>query len=174
MGTSSKFRTSFRYYKGYLTQYIPFIRFYNLTSKEFMDKVYPYKKILPKELREDLLITFLNLLEPDSKPSKPRITKEINLKTVDSKIITYQHAELISKWIDKLEITDKVKNSYEFKLLFRGSRDGFTPEKFHKFCVNKSRTVTVAKVEDSDEILGGYNPIAWNSDKYGFDITKDS
>src|ERR1044072_1901405 len=98
-------KEDFNTLKDTLQQCIPFIRFYNLTSREFMDKVYPYKKILPKELREDLLKTFLSLLDPDSKPnnrSKPRLTKEMNLKPIDSKIITYQHAELISKWIDKL------------------------------------------------------------------------
>ena len=65
-------------------------------------------------------------MDPSSKlsdNSKPHMTKEkeINLKTVDSKIITYKHVELISKWIDKLKITDNLKNSYKFKLLFRGS-----------------------------------------------------
>src|SRR5688572_9109265 len=69
--------------KNTLQQCIPIIRFYNLTSKEFLDKVLPYEEILPKELYKDLLKTFLSL-NPDSKPSdksKPRIpkeTKEIN------------------------------------------------------------------------------------------------
>src|SRR5215468_1906534 len=108
-----------------------------------MDKVLPYKKILPKDLYKDLLKTFLNLLDPNSKSidkSRPRITKETKLRTVDSKIITYQHAELILKWIDRLEITDKLTSPYEFKLLFRGSRDGFFPHKFHEICDNQSCT----------------------------------
>ena len=33
--------------KKTLQQCIPFIRFHNLTSREFMDKVLPYEKILP-------------------------------------------------------------------------------------------------------------------------------
>ena len=57
--------------------------------------------------------------------------------------------------------------------MFRGSRDGPTYEKFHQFCDNQSRTVTIAKVKDSCEILGGYNPIAWKSDN-SFGNTKDS
>src|SRR5256885_10830032 len=81
--------------------------------------------------------------------SKPLMTKEINLKTVDSKIITYQHTELISKWINRLEITDKLTSPYEFKLLFRSSRDGSTDRKstrlnsshlvisYAVFCLNK-------------------------------------
>src|SRR5947207_7494905 len=128
-----------------------------------MEKVLPYKKILPKELHKDLLKTFL-LLDADSRPSgksKLRITKESIIKNIDSKIITFQHAELISKWIDRLETTDKIKNSCKFKLLFRGSRDGTTSEKFHEICDGQSRTVIIVKVEDSDEILGGYNPIEW-------------
>ena len=64
-------------------------------------------------------------------------------------------------------------NSYEFKLILRGSRDGFTPEKFHKICDGLHRTVSIFKVKNSNEILGGYNPIEWKSDsRYG--ITKDS
>ena len=78
---------------------------------------------------------------------------------------------MISKWINKLEITDEVKNSYEFKLLFRGSRDGFTCGRFRKFC-GVSRTVTIVKVKDSDEILGGYNPTKW--ERCSFNTTKDS
>ncbi|RGB21421.1 hypothetical protein C1646_778073 [Rhizophagus diaphanus] len=104
-------------------------------------------------------------------------TKKISLKNIDSKIITIQHAELISKWIDRLEITDELKNSYDFKLILRGSRDGFTPVKFHEICNNKSHTVSIIKVKSSDEILGGYNPIEWknnNSIKYSYDATKDS
>ncbi|UZO02564.1 uncharacterized protein OCT59_021043 [Rhizophagus irregularis] len=69
--------------KNTLQHCIPFIRFYNLTSKEFYDKVLPYKKIFPKELYKDLLATFLNL-NPDSKPidkSKPRMTKKLYSKT---------------------------------------------------------------------------------------------
>ncbi|RGB43436.1 hypothetical protein C1646_680965, partial [Rhizophagus diaphanus] len=103
--------------------------------------------------------------------SKPRMTtKEFN---VDSEIITSQHAELISKWIDKLEITDDIRNMYEFKLLLRGSRDGFTSKTFHEICDNQSRTVTIIKVKGSKEILGGYNPIEWKSDN-SYGITSDS
>ncbi|CAG8608869.1 2379_t:CDS:2 [Funneliformis caledonium] len=43
---------------------------------------------------------------------------------MDSCIITYKHEELITKWIEKLEITDQISASYEFKLLAR-ERDSF-------------------------------------------------
>src|SRR3984957_11693139 len=89
-------KNDFKTLKNTLQQCIPFIRFYNLTSKEFMDNIFPYEKIFPKELYKDLLKTFLSLLDPVSKPnnkSRPRIIKEIKLRTIDSKIITNQHVE---------------------------------------------------------------------------------
>jgi hypothetical protein len=169
-------KDDFNTLKSTLQQFIPFIKFYKLTSKEFTDKVLPYKRILPKELHKGLLKSFLNLLEPNSKLNNnpnPRITKEINLKTVDSKIITSEHVELISKWIDKLEITDDLTSSYEYKLLFRGSHDGLEKNKFHEICNNKSHTVTIIKVKGSNEILGGYNPLEWTSNPT-WGNTKDS
>ncbi|RIA78945.1 hypothetical protein C1645_841983, partial [Glomus cerebriforme] len=141
--------------KNTLQQCIPFIKFMEFTSKEFYNKAYQFKKIIPKDLRENLIKCFMdNDYKPNTK-SESQTIKEISSKDIDSKIITIQHAELISKWIDRLEITDKIKNSYEFKLILRGSRDGFTPKKFHEICDNQSRTVIIIKVKDSDEILGG-------------------
>ncbi|RGB33766.1 hypothetical protein C1646_176386 [Rhizophagus diaphanus] len=157
--------------RGTLQQLIPFIKFFNLNHKEFLNKVYPFKKILPKDLRENLIKHFID--QPNSKLESKIITKEINPKSIDSRIITNQHAELISKWIDKLEITDNMKNSYEFKLILRGSRDGFLTNKFHEICDNQSHTISIIKVEDSNEILGGYNPIKWKSDD-SFGTTNDS
>ncbi|GES76370.1 carbohydrate-binding module family 13 protein [Rhizophagus clarus] len=158
-------KNDFKSLKNTLQGIIPFIKFYNLTSKEFLDKVLPYEKIFPKNLYKDLLRAFLSLSDPYSKPSDKSecsMAKE-SKKTIDSKIITYQHAELISKWIDKLEITDKLISSYEFKLLFRASRDGYSGDKFHEICNDQPRTITIVKVKGSSEILGGYNPIEWKS-----------
>uniref|UniRef100_U9TZW5 TLDc domain-containing protein n=1 Tax=Rhizophagus irregularis (strain DAOM 181602 / DAOM 197198 / MUCL 43194) TaxID=747089 RepID=U9TZW5_RHIID len=169
-------KDDFNALKSTLQQFISFIKFDSLTSKEFLDKVFPYREILPEELCINLLKTFLSLSDPNIKPSdksKPCITKEVNLGTIDSKIITSQHTELISKWINKLEITDELTLPYEYKLLFRGSRDGFTQNKFHEICDNKFRTVTIVKVKESNEILGGYNPFVWKSVS-GWVITKDS
>ncbi|RGB27415.1 hypothetical protein C1646_674002 [Rhizophagus diaphanus] len=52
---------------------------------------------------------------------------------------------------------------YKFKLILRGSRDGFTPNKFHELCDGKSNTVTFIKVNGTEEILGGYNPLEWKT-----------
>ncbi|GES76322.1 carbohydrate-binding module family 13 protein [Rhizophagus clarus] len=169
-------KDDFNTLKNTLQQCIPFIKFYNITSREFLKKVLPYKKILPKLLYKDLLIYFL---ENDGEPVKepvPIIIKETYLKDIDSKIITFQQAELITKWIDK--ITNELTASYEFKLLYRDSRDWTNGlfsrfKKFHEICRNQSHTVVIIKVKGSNEILGGYNPIEWKTDS-SYGITKNS
>ncbi|RIA86807.1 hypothetical protein C1645_828681 [Glomus cerebriforme] len=106
-----------------------------------------------KELYEDLIKYFIIQLN-NKKESK--ITEKISSKNINSKIIPIQHAKLISKWIDKSKIPRK---SYEFKLILRGSWDGFSASKFHEICDNQSHTISIIKVKDSNEILGGYNLI---------------
>ncbi|GET03153.1 carbohydrate-binding module family 13 protein [Rhizophagus clarus] len=153
--------------KKTLQECIPFIKFYNLTSEEFLGNVYPFKKIISKELREPLVEHFLN---PVNQTTKKLIRPK---NTIDSRIIAYQHSELISKWVDRLESTDEIRNPYEFKLILRGSCDGFSPSTFHELCDNQSHTITIIKVKESDEILGGYNPNMWKSGN-NFSTTKDS
>src|SRR5205823_3921730 len=76
---SSYSKDDFNALKNTLQQCIPFIRFYNLTSKEFLNKVYPYKKIIPKKLRDNLFKCFLN---NDYKPNNN--PEEISSKSIDS------------------------------------------------------------------------------------------
>ncbi|RGB37546.1 hypothetical protein C1646_694587 [Rhizophagus diaphanus] len=163
--------------KNTLHQCITSVKFTGFTPKEFLSKVFPYKEIIPEELYENSIKYFLNNdYITTSEKSERQTVKEIGLKSLDSKIITIQHAKIISKWIDRVGIMDDLKNSYEFKLIFRGSRDGFTAQKFHEICDDKSCTITIVKVKNSNEILGGYNPIEWKNDynvgSYG--TTKDS
>ena len=41
--------------------------------------------------------------------------------------------------------------------------DGNTAEAFHKKCDNKGATIVIAKVTNSEHIVGGYNPLQWDS-----------
>ena len=49
------------------------------------------------------------------------------------------------------------------RLLYRGSRDGFTPSAFHTRCDGKANTVTVVK-SNSNYIFGGFTSQPWKSD----------
>src|ERR1051325_987460 len=64
-------KEDFNVLKNSLQQCIPLIRFNNLTSEEFSNKVLPYKKILPKDLYKDLLKHFLNFNNQSNNQLKP-------------------------------------------------------------------------------------------------------
>lgn len=52
-------------------------------------------------------------------------------------------------------------NSNEnWKLLYRGSRDGFEASDFHKKCDNKPKTLTIVK-STTGCIFGGYTEVEW-------------
>ncbi|GBC09332.1 hypothetical protein RclHR1_08780003 [Rhizophagus clarus] len=187
--------------KDTLQHCIPLIKFDDFTSKEFLENVFPYREILPEKLFIDLLKLFL---DHDHKPiDQPELeeTEEIKPKTqisekietestnvptaepqifneirtthttvINSNIITIEHARLISEWINRLD----VNASYEFRLIYRGSVNGFDSLMFRAACQNQARTVTIIKVKNSDEILGGYNPSVWKSNNSNYDTTYDS
>jgi hypothetical protein len=159
---------------------LPLIRFFSLSSEEFLQKVHPYKKLLKSQLYDELFKSYLDPnIEPSDNISLPRY-RNIN-GIIDSKIVNLNIASLISRWIDKIDIKSKYAYTrelylpYEFKLLLRGSRNGFTPKKFHELCDNIPFTVTFIKIKGTEEIIGGYNPLVWKSHMKGeYGITKDS
>src|SRR5437763_13235073 len=123
-----------------LRNLLPFIRFFHISSKDFYYKVWPFELILPKKLRQDLLSYYLTGDEPKHMIIQaPRISP----KNLDSKIILPKHAILISNYIEEknthlpsssLPLTSSSSHSikgeginipFRFKLIYRGSRDGF-------------------------------------------------
>ncbi|EXX65416.1 uncharacterized protein OCT59_025346 [Rhizophagus irregularis] len=160
----------FKKMKITLQHILPSIRFFSLSSKEFLQKVRPYKKLLNNQLYENIVNSHMN---PDSEPvnniSPPRNIKIE--KIIDSKIVNLDIVSMVSKWIDKTVIINNSKYNhlrelylpYKFKLLLKGSRDGFTPKKFHELCDGIPNTVTFIKVNETEEILGGYNPLEWET-----------
>ncbi|CAB4427311.1 unnamed protein product [Rhizophagus irregularis] len=149
----------FKTMKNILQHCLPLIRFYCLSSGEFSQKVRPYQKLLGQRLYEELSNSHL---DPGSVSNDNILSQRIISQIIDFNIIS-----TVSKWVDKVIINDdnciESYLPYEFDLLLRGSRDGFTPKKFHELCDGKPRTVTFIKVEETGEILGGYNPLEWES-----------
>jgi hypothetical protein len=147
--------------KETLSTFIRHIRFFQMTPQEYYYKVRPLVKLLPKELEEDLDLYYI---VPDCK----LVTEILPPRTyhyIDSSIITRKYFNLISYWIDDgQEILPKFIDSiqYEYKLLLRGSRDGFESKDFRLKCNNKGPTIVLIKLKDSNKIIGGYNPIKWS------------
>ncbi|KAG9306011.1 hypothetical protein G9A89_004081 [Geosiphon pyriformis] len=56
--------------------------------------------------------------------------------------------------------------SNDFGNLFNSqNRDGYTPTDFHRLCDEKGATVSVIKVKGTGQIIGGFNPQSWHSQK---------
>jgi hypothetical protein len=56
----------------------------------------------------------------------------------------------------------------QFTLLWRGSRDGFGADDFHRCCDGHRNTLTVV-LDTKGNIFGGFTPVEWESDNDGKD-----
>jgi hypothetical protein len=148
-----------------LYRFIPLIRFYDIEPTDFFYKVYCYKEILPQDLIHDLLEFHI---VPNTKPktnSPP--SRKPNLKyQLDSTLIESKHIPLFASWIDRKNSSHYNKKNipYDFKLLYC-SRDGNHKtdiDSFHKNCDNKGATIWIAKIKNSTQLIGGYNPLDWD------------
>ncbi|EXX53634.1 hypothetical protein GLOIN_2v1771022 [Rhizophagus irregularis DAOM 181602=DAOM 197198] len=150
----------FEVLKSTLEQCIPLIRYFNIDSSDYWDKVRPFSQILPSDLHEVLLQYYCkrgNINLTDTIILPPRKTG------IQSNIIKFKHISLIAKWIDRKEgsETNLEKSKYDFNRVLCGSISGFTAANFHKKCDNQGPTLVVIKVKETGEIIGGYNPISW-------------
>ncbi|CAB4393464.1 unnamed protein product [Rhizophagus irregularis] len=50
--------------------------------------------------------------------------------------------------------------------LLSSNQDGFNTESFHNNCDNKGATIWVAKIQGSTQLIGGYNPLDWEGNKW--------
>ncbi|POG78972.1 hypothetical protein GLOIN_2v1472655 [Rhizophagus irregularis DAOM 181602=DAOM 197198] len=148
-----------------LLKLIPLIRFHDITSKAYYEKVIPYEDLFPKKLRLEIMKFYLtsDIKQIGLLPSRSF------LGTIDSVIINKEYIALFTGWIDKKEA---VKETYKFNLIFRANRDGDTAASFHAKCNDKGATIVVAKIKGSNKVVGGYNPLDWNGN--GDKSTPDS
>ena len=141
-------RNDFTVMERRLSRFIPSIRFYQISSEDFLLKIYPFKEILPNDLVNNVLAYHM---APNNNPN-------INMQLPRcpySTIINFQHLNIFTNWIEKKEILDYNKVNYKFKLIYRASRDGNTIAAFHEKCDNKGATIVIAKVTNSKQIIGG-------------------
>jgi hypothetical protein len=141
--------------KETLEQFIPLIRFTEIGSDNFNDKIRPYKDIIPNQIYEETESFYYNNTLPTTLIlSSPRIGK------LDSKIIKPKFAKIIINWIDK---KDFFTLSYKFDLIYRGSIDGINIKSFNNKCKGQLEGLVLIKVKRSGKILGGYSSIGFHS-----------
>ncbi|RHZ75110.1 hypothetical protein Glove_217g48 [Diversispora epigaea] len=162
---------NFNTLKATLQQCLPLVRYFHISNSDVMDKIKPYKKILDKQLWNDLK---QHLILPDQPinsiilPPRLVLKQELPERVNEpfSIIINEEHASMISSWIDNQQTNYSLTNNpYEFQLILRGSKDGFAPRTFWDICDRHANTIVVTKVKGTDEIIGGFNPLAWDKTK---------
>ncbi|RHZ86471.1 hypothetical protein Glove_50g51 [Diversispora epigaea] len=163
-------KDDFLTFKPTLQQCLPLIRYFNFSNTEIVDKVSPYKMILDKQLWEDI-IQFMD----SDQPEKSNILKmrsflaRLPEEPKGVSLISEEHAAEISSWIDRKTTNYSTANiPYKFELILSGTKDGLAPQTFWNKCHGHNHTLIVAKVKGTDEILGGYNPLAWDNTYFGY------
>ncbi|RHZ78413.1 hypothetical protein Glove_165g3 [Diversispora epigaea] len=94
--------------------------------------------------------------------SNPELSSRVNEPF--STIINKEHVAEILTWINRKSATYSLENiPNEIRLILRGSKSGFHPKTFWNMCNGYAGTIVVAKIAGTDEIVGGYNPLAWDN-----------
>jgi len=146
---------NFEALKETLSQFIPLIRFVEISFADFLDKVHPYKAVIPKRIYEELEKFYYKDTSPKTMILPPRISKLI------STIIKPELTNIIANWIDKNDSNVlSFNNRYKFNLIYLKSRDGLNISTFNQKCNGQGPFVVLVKVQ-SKKIYGGYNPIGY-------------
>ncbi|GBB98060.1 hypothetical protein RclHR1_03130001 [Rhizophagus clarus] len=151
-------KNDFLILKNILNPYIRYIRFFNVSSKDFHNSIWPFKRILPETLFEDIISLYLTDTQPEKNTLPPRCGKI----TIDSAIIKLKHAIILAKWTQRKDANSKIQNGkYCFNRVYRGSRDGFDINTMRSKCNGQGACIVVIKVKENGAIIGGYNPLGW-------------
>ncbi len=82
-----------------LSRFISSIRFYHISSEDFLLKIYPFKEILLNDLINNIFAYHMS-------PNTNRQNIDIQPYRKNSVIITFQHFDIFASW------TEKKNNSY--------------------------------------------------------------
>ena len=85
-------------------------------------------------------------------------TNVYKIKTLDFDSIILKEQKRKKEFYEKILEWSGYK---KMELIYRGSRDGMTTNKFHEKCDNKGPTITLYK--NDKNIFGGFTPVSWTS-----------
>src|ERR1700722_1136357 len=135
-----------------LNRFISSVRFFHISSEEFLLKVYPFKELLPNDLINNIFAFHM----------APNKRKNIYIQPCRglkcSVIIKPQHFDIFASWIEKKNdfYYNERNIPYDFNLLYRASRDGDIAAAFHEKCNDKGPTIVIEKIKNTEQIIGGY------------------
>ncbi|RGB30149.1 hypothetical protein C1646_818049 [Rhizophagus diaphanus] len=153
---------------------IPLIRFQDISSVIYHQKVFPYEELLPRKLKNEIIQFYL---VPNTKivSALPSRKSKYSVTVTES-----QTFAIFASWIEKKHSSyyNTTNIPYKFNLIYRASRDGISGAAFHNLCDHKGPTLVIAKIANSEQIIGGYNPLDWkpilNKDNNYYKPTTDS
>src|SRR6266480_2193921 len=146
--------------KDILGDIIPLVRFNQITSTEFHKEIEPYKKIIDKELYEEIIQIYHNNSNDNW---QPRLLLQRCPRIKEGKLLNSRMKYLISGWIDlKKYFYKEDELPYGFQLIHQGTKDGFSRTIFEQKCYNIEQTLVLMKIKETGELIGGYNPVYWN------------
>ncbi|GBC38270.2 hypothetical protein GLOIN_2v1636747 [Rhizophagus irregularis DAOM 181602=DAOM 197198] len=144
--------------KKTLSRFIPLIRFVDISSANFFDKVRPYRAVIPHHIYEEVAEFYYKNNLPKTTTLPPRNGK-IRIKSV---LIKPELANIIAGWIERKNgKSPSLDKKYKFDLLYRSSQDGINHNTFRNKCVNQGPYLVLVKHQQSAKIYGGYNPIGF-------------
>ncbi|CAG8578184.1 1386_t:CDS:2 [Funneliformis mosseae] len=81
--------------KSSIEEYLPYIRFCNMTQSEFQRYVWPYRTLIPYELYDSIMTNFIMPLFKCKQVMRQRGTG------IQSRLINWDHLSYICGWIDR-------------------------------------------------------------------------
>ncbi|CAB4399538.1 unnamed protein product [Rhizophagus irregularis] len=143
--------------KKTLGKFIPLIRFVEISPSQYYDKVRPYKAIIPNHIFKEVEEFHFKGTLQKAIILPPRVGK---IK-FESTIIKKKLVSIIINWINKRDakaIPDKNDLSYNFNLIYQGSKDEINNQSFINNCNMKEPILVLIKCKNSRKIFGGYTP----------------
>ena len=125
----------------------------NQTQNQIQKKLETFQKEI-KEIKENF--EYFNKTFFKEK-IQPNLHKLILFNNMKSDIIKYEELDLIEEGIRK-NFNKRIK---EYRLLFKGKRDGFGSKDFHSKCDNKRYTVSFVKSKEGRR-FGGFTDVEWD------------
>ncbi|RGB30054.1 hypothetical protein C1646_765847 [Rhizophagus diaphanus] len=141
--------------KKTLDSFIPLIRFVEISSVDYFDKVRPYKSIIPYHICEEIEEYYFKGTLPMTATLPPRSG------IIQSNIIKPRLSSIIINWIERKDSNynrKKTDTAYNFNLIYRKSRDGMF-NNIQNICTEQGAILILIQVKYSEKIFGGYNPI---------------
>jgi hypothetical protein len=143
-----------------LNNFFHLIRITGISREDIVDKVYPYKAIIPNYIYKQIEEFYHKGAFPLSSYSSPRKCK------IRSNIIKSELIKIITNWIDKKSVIHTRTGNdpyYKFNLIYRGSRNGINNISIKNKCNGRVASLVLIKTKQSDKIFGGYSSIGLNS-----------